>query len=70
MISDVHQEILPIEEAAEHIGLTRRTLDRWAQNGEIETFHKPKDRKTYVDLQDVKRRKAGFLSGRKHRDSG
>lgn len=64
----MHQEILPIEEAADRVGISRRQIDRWVEDGEIEAFHREKDRRTFVDLEDVKRRHAGFLSGRKRRN--
>lgn len=66
----MHHEILPIEEAADRAEISRKEVDRWARDGEIRKFHKRKDRKTYVDLEEVLRRKAGFLSGGKHGDSG
>jgi DNA-binding transcriptional MerR regulator len=46
---------IPVDEAAKRVGLSRNTIFRYIAIGLLKRYTSPLDRKTYVDLDELKR---------------
>jgi hypothetical protein len=47
--------LVPIQEAAKRVGLSRNTLHRYVSLGLLKRYTSPFDRKTYIDLDELER---------------
>lgn len=52
---NVPRDLTPIAEAAAKFGVSRRTLERLVQQGQLRRFRRPGDRRTFVSLDEVNR---------------
>jgi excisionase family DNA binding protein len=54
-------ELLPVptwralDDAAQQVGVSRRTLTRWISEGKLTAYRIAGDRRRYVDMDDIKR---------------
>jgi len=46
--------LIPIKEAAERFGVSRRTLDRLIASGHLTKYRRVADRHAYVDVEQVR----------------
>jgi transposase len=53
--SSAVRDLVSVDKAAERFGTSRATVFRYINDGKLKGYRKPKDRKTYIDANELKK---------------